>query len=126
MEMTVNAINWFEIPVIDFARAKKFYTAIFDFDMPEMAMGPAHLGFLLHEQGKGVGGAIIKVDGHVPSTMGTLVYLACGSDLAVVLGKVEAAGGKVLTPKTLIAAGMGYFAHFLDIEGNRVGLHSMS
>ena len=126
MEMTVNAINWFEIPVIDFARAKKFYNAILDFDMPEMPMGPAHMGFLPHEQGKGVGGAIIKVDGHVPSTMGTLVYLACGSDLAVVLGKVEAAGGKILTPKTLIAEGMGYFAHFLDIEGNRVGLHSMN
>ena len=35
MEMTVNAISWFEIPVIDFARAKKFYNAIFDFDMPD-------------------------------------------------------------------------------------------
>ena len=89
-------------------------------------MGPAQMGFLLHEQGKGVGGAIIKVDGHVPSTMGTLVYLACGNDLSVVLGRLEAAGGKVLTPKTLIAEGMGYFAHFLDIEGNRVGLHSMN
>lgn len=126
MELTVNAISWFEIPVIDFSRAKKFYNAIFDFDMPTMPMGQAQMGFLPHEQGKGVGGAIIKVDGHVPSTMGTLVYLAGGGDLATVLGRVEAAGGKILTPKTLIAQGMGYFAHFLDIEGNRVGLHSMN
>ena len=126
METTVNAINWFEIPVIDFARGKKFYDAIFDFDMAEMPMGPAHMGFLPHEQGKGIGGAIINGDGYVPSTMGTLVYLACGNDLSVVLGRVEAAGGKVLTPKTLIAEGIGYFAHFLDIEGNRVGLHSMN
>ena len=124
MEMTTNAISWFEIPVTDFERAKKFYSGTFDFDMPTMPMGPAQMGFLLHEQGKGIGGSIIKVDGHVPSTMGTLVYLACGSDLSVVLGRVEAAGGKILAPKTLIAEGMGYFAHFLDIEGNRVGLHS--
>ena len=103
-----------------------FRSAIFDFDMPEMPMGPAQMGFLPHEQGMGVGGAIIKVDGHVPSTMGTLVYLSCGNDLSVVLGRVEAAGGKVLAPKTLITEGMGYFAHFLDIEGNRVGLHSMN
>ena len=126
METTVNAISWFEIPVIDFARAKKFYSAIFDFDMPEMMMGPAHMGFLPHDQGKGVGGAIIKVDGHVPSTMGSLVYLSCGNDLSVVLERMDAAGGKVLVPKTLIAEGMGFFAHFLDIEGNRVGLHSVS
>ena len=126
METTVNAISWFEIPVIDFARAKKFYSTIFDFEMLETPMGPAHMGFLIHEQGKGIGGAIIKVDGHVPSTMGTLVYLACGNDLTVVLERVDVAGGKILTPKTLIAEGMGYFAHFLDIEGNRVGLHSMN
>jgi predicted enzyme related to lactoylglutathione lyase len=125
MEMTVNAINWFEIPVADFARAKQFYSAIFDFDMPDMMMGPAQMGFLLHEQGKGVGGAIIKVDGQTPSATGTLAYLACGNDLAVVLGRVEAAGGAILVPKTLIAEGMGYFAHFRDSEGNRVGLHSM-
>lgn len=126
METTVNAISWFEIPVIDFARAKKFYSSIFDFEMLETPMEPAHMGFLIHERGKGIGGAIIKVDGHVPSTMGTLVYLACGNDLTVVLERVEVAGGKILTPKTLIAEGMGYFAHFLDIEGNRVGLHSMN
>ena len=126
METSVNAISWFEIPVLDFPRAKNFYNAILDFDMTEMPMGEAQMGFLPHEQGKGIGGAIIKIDGHVPSTMGSLVYLTCGNDLAVALGRVEAAGGKILTPKTLIAEGMGYFAHFLDIEGNRVGLHSMN
>jgi uncharacterized protein len=44
----------------------------------------------------------------------------------VLLGHVEAAGRKTLTPEPLIAEGMGFFAHFLDIEGNRVGLHSMN
>ena len=96
MEMTTNALNWFEIPVIDFARAKAFYSRIFDFDMPEMPMGPQTLGFLLHEQGKGVGGAIVKGEGYVPSMTGSLVYLAAGNDLSVVLARVEAAGGKII------------------------------
>jgi predicted enzyme related to lactoylglutathione lyase len=126
MEMTTNAINWFEIPATDFARAKAFYSTIFDFEMPEMEMGPQTLGFLLHEQGKGVGGAIVKGDGYVPSMTGSLVYLAGGSDLSVVLARVEAAGGAVVVGKTLIAPDMGFFAHFSDSEGNLVGLHSMS
>ena len=56
MEMTIDALNRFEIPVDDFARAKSFYSAIFDFSIPEMKMGPNSMGFLLREQGKGVGG----------------------------------------------------------------------
>ena len=46
--------------------------------------------------------------------------------LAVLLGHVEGAGRKTLTPETLIAEGMGFFAHFLDIEGNRVVLRLMN
>lgn len=124
MEMTQNALNWFEIPVTDFARAKAFYSAVFDFAMPEMQMGPNTMGFLLHEQGKGVGGAIVKGEGCVPSQAGTLVYLAAGNDLSTVLGRVEAAGGRILLGKTQITPEIGYFALFTDCEGNRLGLHS--
>jgi hypothetical protein len=125
MEMVTNALNWFEIPVTDFDRAKKFYSAIFDFEMPEMQMGPNRMGFLLYEQGKGVGGAIFQGEGSVPSDKGTLVYLNGGSDLNVILGRVEAAGGRVAQPKTEIGHGYGYSALFIDTEGNKVGLHSM-
>ena len=125
MEMTTNAVAWFEIPATDFERAKRFYSAIFDFDMPEMPMGPNRMGFLPHEQGKGVGGAILSGEGQAPAKTGTVVYLAGGKDLSVVLGRVEKAGGKVVVPKTDIGGGMGFWAHFLDSEGNKVGLHSM-
>ncbi|MEZ4689669.1 MAG: hypothetical protein R3A12_05600 [Ignavibacteria bacterium] len=40
-----NAINWFEIPVTDFPRAKKFYGEIFATDMHEEMMGPHQMGF---------------------------------------------------------------------------------
>jgi predicted enzyme related to lactoylglutathione lyase len=124
MEMTTHAISWFEIPVDEFDRAKVFYSRIFDYEMPTMDMGPLRMGFLLHEQGLGVGGAIVKGEDYLPARTGTLVYLNAGDDLATVLMRVEAAGGKVLTEKTLVAPGMGYYAHLLDSEGNKIALHS--
>jgi len=42
----------------------------------------------------------------------------------IILDKVEKNGGKIVTPKTPHADGNGYFALFLDSEGNRIGLHS--
>jgi len=93
--------------------------------MPENPMGNDLMGFLPADpmQG-GIGGAIIKGDGYEPCNKGTIVYLNGGDDLQVLLDRVEAAGGKVLTPKTHITEEIGYFAFFLDTEGNKVALHS--
>ena len=38
MEMMHHAVNWFEIPVTDFNRAKIFYSSIYDYETPEMMM----------------------------------------------------------------------------------------
>ena len=56
--------------------------------------------------------------------MGPLVYLNAEPDLAIVLGRVERAGGKVTVPKRQISPEHGYMAVFIDSEGNRVALHS--
>ena len=124
-----NALNWFEIPVADFDRAKKFYENIFQFQMPETAMGPARMGFFLYDfQGGKVGGAIVhNPELYSPSSNGTLVYLNCQPDLQGVLSKVEASGGKIIKQKTLISPeqNLGYWALISDSEGNRVALHSM-
>ncbi|MEJ7735945.1 MAG: hypothetical protein WKF97_00850 [Chitinophagaceae bacterium] len=81
-----NALNWFEIPVENFERAKKFYEAIFTFQMPESSMGPAKMGFFLYDFKAGkVGGAIVHHPGfHTPSGTGSLIYLNCQPDLQVV------------------------------------------
>jgi uncharacterized protein len=125
--MNQHAINWFEIPVADFDRAKKFYETIFDYTMPENQMGPARMGFLLHDmQTGGRGGAIVHFpDFYTPCANGTLVYLNCEPDLQVVLDRVEKAGGKVLNQKALVAENLGYWALIFDSEGNRIALHSM-
>ena len=125
MDMQKNAVSWFEIPVKNFDEARKFYQAIFDFDMPEMQMGPNRMGILLHEQGAGVGGAIVAGEWYEPNMSGTMVYLSANPDLRAVLDRVGKAGGSILVPKTNIGDNMGYFAIIRDCEGNRVGLHSL-
>lgn len=126
MEMTKNAISWFEIPVRDFERAKTFYSAIFDYEMPEMPMGGIRMGILPHDRdGGGIGGCICHGEGYEPSgANGTKVYLDGGADLNTVLNRVPGAGGQVVLPKTPIGEGMGQFAFFADTEGNVVGLYS--
>jgi len=125
MENLKNSLNWFEIPVADFERAQKFYSTIYDYEMPSMAMGETTLGFFLVERG-GIGGAIAFGPGYEVSEAGALIYLNGGENLQVVLDRVEGAGGQVLTPKTLITNELGFYATFKDTEGNKVALHSMS
>lgn len=121
-----NALNWFEIPTTDIDRAAAFYGAIFDTKLEVFEMYPGFkMGMFPYEAGKGVGGAIVHGDGYTPSTDGTVVYLNGGDDLSVVLNRVEGAGGKALGPKQDIGEN-GFVAMFVDTEGNRVGLHSMS
>lgn len=62
-----------------------------------------------------------------PQPDGTLVYLNCQPDLQIVLNTVEPAGGKILQEKKEISSQqhLGLWALILDIEGNRVALHSM-
>lgn len=125
MEMLKNSINWFEIPVDDFDRAKNFYSTIYDFEMPENQVQDTRMGFFLYEQEPDrVGGAICHGKGYTPSREGTLVYLNGGSDLDTVLNRVEEAGGEVEVPKTFIMEDVGYFAIIIDTEGNRIALHS--
>ena len=83
--------------------------------------------FPLDDMMTGVGGSIVKTEGfHIPSaTDGPLIYLDANPDVNIVLGRVEAAGGKVLVPKTQISEDYGYMAMFLDTEGNRIALHSV-
>src|SRR5450432_3174871 len=103
-----NAINWFEIPVTDFDRAKKFYEAIFDYQMPESVMGQTRMGFFLYDFKSGkIGGAICHGNGYTPSEQGSLIYLNAEPDLQIVLNRVETAGGKIIQQKTLVTPDLG-------------------
>lgn len=125
MKTSKNAIVWAEIPVLNFDRAKEFYSKLLDSQLYEQVMGKHRMGFLpMDPDSNGVGGAIVQGEGCTPSSLGTRVFLDAGDDLKPVLDRVEFAGGTVIIPKTLITEEIGYFALFEDTEGNHVGLHS--
>ena len=118
-----DVVNWFEIPVSDIARAAMFYGTIFGMTL-EVHHGPDFASAMFPHNG-GVGGGLVAGDGYIPHAHGPLVYLNAHPDLDMVLGRVKAAGGQVLQPKTDIGEN-GFFALILDTEGNRVALHSMN
>jgi predicted enzyme related to lactoylglutathione lyase len=121
-----NAVSWFEIPVNDLNRAQKFYETIFDIEMIPMDMPQIKMCMFPVADPMSVGGAICQRGNfYKPSAKsGPLVYLNGNPDVQNVLDRVEAAGGKIVIPKTQISPDQGYMAVFLDNEGNRLALHS--
>jgi len=120
-----HSINWFEIPVSDFQRGKTFYEKMFNTTLDPMEnMGMKSAFFPADLENNEIGGCIVEGQGYEPSDKGALVYLNGGNDLDTMLSRVEQAGGKILVPKTAIPP-HGFMAHFVDSEGNKIGLHSM-
>ena len=122
-----NALSWFEIPVHDFDRARKFYSQIFSYEMPEQQLGFKRMGFFPYDnEDGGIGGAIVQGSDYLPSQRGSLIYLYAGDDLTTVLDRVEDAGGKIELDKRPMSElqDLGYFAIIFDTDGNRVALYS--
>jgi hypothetical protein len=108
-------VGWLELPGgDDCRRTGRFYAAAF--------------GWLVEDDGAAVwfrepsgslGGAF-RGD-LAAGTGGPLLYLAV-DDAADALLRVRAAGGEVLTERTLVAPGVGYQATFRDPAGTTMGL----
>ncbi len=121
------AITWFHIPATDMARAKAFYETISGSSLEKLESPPGMemWSFPADWRAGEISGAIVCGEGAVPSATGTAVFLNSNPDLQTVLDRVEAAGGKILVPKTAIGMeDAGHFAMIADTEGNTVGLHS--
>ena len=124
MERT-DALTWFEIAAADLERATRFYEAVLGQPLKTETMGPATMSLFPYQE-PGVGGCIIAAgDGHTPSSSGTVIYLNAGPKIDDALARVAKAGGKVVLPKTALPGDLGFFAHMIDCEGNRVGLHAL-
>ncbi len=113
----------FEIPATDLTRAVAFYSAILDVSIEVMEMEDIKLGLFPYDEQSTVG-VIMQGEGCAPSSSGVTLYLNAGDDLQRVLSRVEPNGGKIVLGKTPHADESGFFALFLDSEGNRLGLHS--
>jgi uncharacterized protein len=121
-----NAINWFEIPVVDMARAMKFYETMSGKKLRREPFGAPGEELAIFDMGNeaSVQGALLLRASAKPSTTGTIVYLNAAPSIDAWLGRVEAAGGSITFAKMTLPDGNGYIAHIIDSEGNKVGLHT--
>ena len=120
-----NLISIVEIPTIDFSRAVTFYQTILDVSIEEIDMQGTQMG-VFPSDGEVVSVVLVKGDEYKTTVDGTIVYLNAGDDLQIVLDKIESTGGKIVVPKTEIDPEIGFFAMFIDTEGNKLGLHSIN
>jgi hypothetical protein len=123
-----NAVNWFEIYISDFRRAKKFYTEVFHCELTEIAMASERHSYMeyavfLDEEGKGISGALVRIDEARPGIGGTLIYFAM-EEIDAELSSVESAGGKIIRPKFQTGE-FGFIALIEDTEGNLIDLRSV-
>jgi len=126
MEISRNPVGWFELPVSNMDRAIQFYETVIGINFHRQQLGDLDMAFFpMIQNGEGSPGSLISNENYTPSKEGVLIYLtAFSGDLANELGRVAAAGGKVLKEKTQISPDYGYMGLFIDSEGNRVALHS--
>lgn len=116
-------INWFEIPAEDIERAAEFYSKIFLLALKVLDFGVEKMAFF--PDGYNISGAISQAKGFKPSKEGISITFYAGENMTEMLKRISNNGGKIQIQKTKIEAeDKGYFATFIDSEGNSVGIYS--
>ena len=114
-----NKFAHIEIPVKDIKKAKKFYEAIFNWEVQIDTGFPGYAFFKTSETG--VGGAFDESD---KTAAGEIMLYIEVEDIPQTAKKIKAAGGKIIQDKTAIGGEMGFYASFEDVFGNILGLWS--
>jgi predicted enzyme related to lactoylglutathione lyase len=109
-----HTIVHFEIPAADVERAKAFYGGLFGWEFSTPPGFPDYWTFLTGDPEADAGGGLMERE--TPEQEGLVSYFGVES-VDDALARVEELGGQVVVPKQP-APGMGWFAHFLDPEGN--------
>jgi len=120
----MDSVVHFEIPFDDKQRAMKFYTESFGWqlmDMPQMSYVMASTTEVddkqMPKKPGAINGGLFERPKDAPNPT---IYVGVSS-VDDTIRKVQAAGGKVVTPKTPIP-GMGAYGRVADTEGNVIGL----
>ena len=114
--MSHGKICYVEIPAKRAEDAAAFYSGVFGWKVRRR--GDGNLAF---DDSGSVSGTWVEEDDRTPDER-TRVYIMVDS-ITQALNEIQAAGGRVLTPRTDIAPGMGAFAAFADPVGNEFGLY---
>jgi predicted enzyme related to lactoylglutathione lyase len=109
-------ICYLEIPAKTAEASAEFYSRIFGWKVRKRADGE-----LAFDDPSGVSGTWVKESDRTPDER-TRTYIMVDA-IADTLERIQAAGGRILHPRTEIGAGMGAFAVFADPVGNEFGLY---
>ncbi len=118
-------VGWFEIPVTDMEKAKKFYEEVLDIYSQVQDFHITEMGwFPFSETKPWAAGFLIKNEAYQASEeKGVLIHFS-SADISTQSKKVLKAGRKVLQAKTLIAEDAGFMGLFVDSERNRIALNT--
>lgn len=134
-------IRWFEIPANDFNRATQFYTNVFGIKLNMVELNGVKHGIFQLNEGQ-VTGAVVDY-GNAVLKPGVVLFFDGDPSISDLEKKIIEYGGQILVSKTLIknktaegqyiipknfidGSNLGYFAYFLDTEGNKMGLFGNS
>ena len=124
MSNITKLITWFEIPVTDVKKSIAFYNEVFGIEMEYLELDNKKFGVFPSEPAA-TGGAIVEAEGYVPSKDGKNIFFEAGGLLDEILARVEPAGGRIVTDKYFVNEDIGHVAYFSDLDGNKIGLHSL-
>ncbi|MDR2011376.1 MAG: VOC family protein [Bacteroidales bacterium] len=112
-------VSWVEIPSKDFTRAVNFYSKVFELQLEVFEYESEKMACFPSGEG-----AVFYAEGYLPSTEGVIVNFNVSDNIENTVKRIEENGGKIIRPKTKIEAeGRGYFALFIDSEGNKLGIY---
>lgn len=109
-------ICYLEIPAKTAQASAEFYGRIFGWKVRKR--GDGELAF---DDPGGVSGTWVKEADRTPDER-TRTYIMVDA-IADTLKQIQAAGGRIVTGRTVIGSGMGAFAVFADPVGNEFGLY---
>lgn len=109
-------ITHIDIPVSDFGKAQEFYSDLFGWNIAEI---PGFEGYPMWQAPNQMSGGGLAPRGDGFTTPRSYVEV---DSIDEVLTRVEANGGTVAMPKTPIDD-TSWFAAFLDLDGNELGLY---
>ena len=137
--MIQGQIAWFELPVVNLDRAVMFYSKVLDLKIEKISILNTQYG-IINKSSNIVKGALVERQDHKPGK-GVILFFYV-HELIRSLQQVELNGGEILVRKTLLKQmtndgflaikqnlindEIGYYAEFVDCEGNRICLYSNS
>ena len=101
-----------ELTTSDVGKAKSFYKSLFDWKLKDVDMGGGQT-YTMVDVGDGTGGGMFEMPG---APIAWIPYAAV-KDVAKSTDKARSLGATILKEKSEVP-GMGWFAMFMDPEGN--------